>query len=182
MCCLTVQCHFMKDNCHTATKENYKFTLGLLLYHTVTNYPPSPTSVSGHTSSLLTKQWWGQSQCLVHPPINPHTVLSWLDETLQSLEWRGERYHQYVTCLTYLSQRRIHEGSAQKNRGRTLWIHVISWVGGAGHEIWDLGWIERSSELDDATLRSKMSLCARSGRFHVVATGSEGCGNQKWRL
>ena len=30
------------------------------------------------------------------------------------------------------------------------------------------------TEVDDATLRSKMSLCARSGRFHVVETESEG--------
>ena len=47
-------------------KENYKFTLGLLHYRTVTNYPPSPTPVSGHAGSLFTKQWWGPCQCYTH--------------------------------------------------------------------------------------------------------------------
>ena len=118
---------------HTTTNQHINMpqlkrkTISLLhMNYTVANYPPSPSICLGpcKRSPYQTR--------MLHPPIYKPSHTTQSDETLESLEWRWEREHQYVTHLPYLSQRRSTKVAA-RNGGTpfdAVDCYVVSWVEG----------------------------------------------------
>ena len=120
---------------HTTTNPHMNMlqlkrkTRSLLHNYTVARYPPPP-SICLRPCKLSHHQT--VSEKVRDESLAPHTtVWSWLGETLHSLEWRGERDQQYVTHLTYLSQRRSTKVAARKWRHPPTLLFVVSfpeWV------------------------------------------------------